>query len=302
MHPTYDRKFSNLELSVMYGIIIGISTIFLIIAIILLIIYIRRKAWNILMVVTTLLGFFCILHCIITGIPLFDSGVICDITSSLHETTELFMVTFIDYYVFYAYISLGKPNFVYKYKYIFHHGIIIAFIIMFIIFSVAFALWGIPQYDDYLKQCRLENEGVKIFLLVYIAILGLFALVLLVLLIVLVFSYIKKYPNDGYDFNTLKCKMIIYTCGLVFCYTAYIFFLIKEKYRTYGTILTSKIIECVTGLAELLIFSFNEKLIIEVKELFCCYQQERGETINSRNSNINHLSEEKGQEIPLLVP
>ena len=69
-------------------------------------------------------------------------------------------------------------------------------------------------------------------------------------------------------------------------------------------ILTSKIIESVIGLVELIIFTFNKKIITEMKQLFCCLKKTKFETINcnsgnsSSTSNTNFWSEGE-QEIAL---
>ena len=270
--------FTPNDLYLTYGFIISLTTIFCILVVLLLVIYLKRREWSIQMTTNILFAFFSIFHCIVTSIPLYQAGIICDLSSSFHESTLIVMSTFIDYIVFYAYISFDKPILVQQYRWIFVHGMLILFIIIFIFCSIIFVIFGKNLYNPDLLQCRIENKGIQIFLIAYCAVMGLIAIGLLFLLIVRVFMYYRKDTSNDYRIKHFIYKMILYGIGLLFVVLSFIFFLVKENVGSFGWIFTAKLIECALGIVELFIFSYNQRLLFEFKELCCCANKKRSDS------------------------
>lgn len=252
---------------IIYVIIIIISLLFLFGSIIVLIVYFKRDQWNLQMTMTTLLTFFALLHTIDTSIPINDGELLCDISSSLHESSLMGIAFYPDFFFLYAYLSFEKPYWITHYRWFFVYFINGLVIAIFIIGFIVFALLGDNLFNYKLYQCRINNESIRYFLAVYCGIAGFFAFILLLVLIIRFFFIYHKESNDNLQIKEFINKMVLYGVSLFSIIINFIVYEIKEHNKIFGWLLTAKILECSLGLCFLIVFGYNSRFSGELKNL-----------------------------------
>ena len=143
---------TDTELFLLYSILISITAIFLLFEILLFLIYLKRKKWNLQMVTNVILSVINFIHCIITSIPTFNYNFYCRISSAIHEGTLLSSLSFLNYIIFYAILSFEKPKYIKKCRYFFVHFLIISILLLFLVLTIIFFIWGDTKLNDNLSS------------------------------------------------------------------------------------------------------------------------------------------------------
>lgn len=250
----------------MYLVTIIITIFFFISEVLLLFVYCKRKQWILQMTLTTQLSLYSFFHCLFNAIPISKEGWACSLSGAFHSSTLVSMVLMTDYFVFYAFLSFEKPEFVEKYRCFFVQFLISLVNILFIVISAVLIKFGDSTLDSRCLQCRIGNYYVRKVLEYYCIVLGSLSILLSLLLVVRVIMYLKSDENGSF-LKEFISKMFLYGIGLVIIVLSFILYLIKEKYNTFGWIVSQKIIESLTCYVEFFANGFNKTLFEEIKNI-----------------------------------
>lgn len=188
------------------------------------------------------------------------------IRGAFHSSTLVSMVLMTDYFVFYAFLSFEKPELVNKYRCFFVQFLVSLVNILFIVISALLIIFGDSTLNSRYLQCRIGNYYVRKVLEFYSIVLGSLSILLSLLLVVRVIMYLKSDNNECFMKDFIS-KMRLYGIGLFIIILSFILYLIKEKNKTFGWIVSQKIIESLTCYVEFFAYGFNKSLFEEIKNI-----------------------------------
>lgn len=254
------------QMLVMYGVMTAIMLIYLISVILILLVYCKRKVWNLQMTITTLLSIYALFHCILTTIPITSEGSFCKLVGSMHSASLITIGVIPDYFVFYALLQFEKPQLVEKHRFILVHVLLGIINFVFIVVSILLVIFGDSQLEPTYLQCRIENKISRNVVEFYGLALGCLSLILCLILIVRVIKYYRSEEHDDFIKDFIH-KMFIYGIGLLFIVIFYISYFYKENKRDFERIFIQKVVETITCYILILVYGINKRFFEELKEL-----------------------------------